>query len=59
MSNDKTETGRNTDVAATTGEQRVERNAKGELAPAIAPRVRPWTDDFLLPSISFREPKRS
>jgi hypothetical protein len=58
MRNDKAETGCNTDVAATTDKQMIERNANGVPAPAATPTVRPWTSDFLLPSISFREPKR-
>jgi hypothetical protein len=58
MSNGKAETGRNTDVAATTDEQVIERNANDIPAPADIPTVRPWTADFLLPSISHREPER-
>jgi len=51
MSNDRAETGRNTGAAATTDKQAIERDANGVPVP-----VRPWTSDFLLPSIRFREP---
>jgi hypothetical protein len=57
MSNDQADTGSNTDVTATTDEQNIERKAKEGPVPGSAPPVRPWTADFLLPSISFREPK--
>jgi hypothetical protein len=53
MSNDKAEMGRNTGAAAT-DEQVIERDANG--VPVPAGTVRPWTSDFLLPSIRFREP---
>jgi hypothetical protein len=53
MSNDKAKTSGNTEVAATTSKQRVERNA-----PAAPPTQRPWTAEFDLPSIRFPEPKR-
>jgi hypothetical protein len=56
MSNEKAETGCNSDVAVPTDKQMNERNANE--VPAT-PAVLPWTSDFLLPSISFREPKRS
>jgi hypothetical protein len=59
MSNDKAETSCNTDVAATTDKQMIERNAKAVTAPAATPTVRPWTSKFLLPSIRFRAPKRA
>ena len=53
MSNDKIETDLNTDVAATPDKQMIERNGNGVPAPAAeTPTVRPWTADFLLPSIS-------
>jgi hypothetical protein len=58
MSNDRADTSCNTDVAATTDKQMIERNAKGVPAPAATPKVRPWTSKFLLPSIRFRAPKR-
>jgi hypothetical protein len=52
MSNDKIETDRNTDVAA--DRPMIKRNANSVPALAATPTVRPWTADFLLPSISFR-----
>jgi hypothetical protein len=58
MSNDNAETGSKTDVAAMTDKQMIEKQAKDIPAPAATPTVRPWTADFLLPSISFREPNR-
>ena len=58
MSNDNTETGRDTDVVATADKQMIEKQANDVPAPAATPTVRPWTEDFLLPSISFREPER-
>ena len=58
MSNDNAETDRDTDVAATTDKQMVENKVNAVPAPAETPTVRPWTSDFLLPSISFREPER-
>ena len=58
MSNDNAETGCNTDGAATTDEQMVKKRVDDVPASAATPTVRPWTADFLLPSISFREPKR-
>jgi hypothetical protein len=59
MSNDNVETGCSTDVVAMAHKQVIDRQAHDVPAPAPAPAtVRPWTSDFLLPSISFREPKR-
>jgi hypothetical protein len=58
MSNDNAETACEADVAATTDKQMIEKRANDVPAPAATPTVRPWTSDFLLPSISFREPKR-
>jgi hypothetical protein len=58
MSNDNAETDCDTDVAATTDKQMVENKVNDVPAPAATPTVRPWTSDFLLPSISFREPER-
>jgi hypothetical protein len=58
MSNDKGETGCNTDVAVT-ADKMIKRNATDVPAPEATPTVRPWTEDFLLPSISFREPEHS
>ena len=57
MSNDRAATSRNTDIAATT-DKMIEPNASAVPASAAIPTSRPWTEDFLLPSISFREPKR-
>ncbi len=59
MSNDKAETVCNTNVAAATDKQTIERNTNDVPAPAVAPNKRPWTADFLLPSIRFREPSAS
>jgi len=59
MSNDKIETGRNTDVAATPDKQMIERNRNGVPVPAATLTVRPWTADFLLPSISFHRSKHA
>ena len=56
MSNDNAETGCDTDV---TDKQMVEKKANDVPAPATTPTVRPWTSDFLLPSISFREPPKA
>jgi hypothetical protein len=53
MTNDKAEMGSNTDIATASHEQLIERDASG--LPATAP-VRPWTSEFLLPSIRYREP---
>jgi hypothetical protein len=58
MSNDNAETGCNTDVVATADKQMIEKQANDVAVPAASPTVRPWTSDFLLPSISFREPTR-
>jgi hypothetical protein len=59
MSNDRAEPSCNTDVAATTDKQMIERNAKGGPAPEVNPTLRPWTSRFLLPSIRFRAPKHA
>jgi hypothetical protein len=59
MRNDKAETVCNTDVDATTGKQTIKRNANGVPAPKETSSIRPWTADFLLPSIRFREPSAS
>ena len=56
MTNDKAETRCNTDAAATTDKQIIEGDANGVPAAAATSTVRPWTADFLLPSIRFREP---
>jgi hypothetical protein len=59
MSDNKAETVCNTDVAAGTGKQTIEPNANGAPKPAGTPSTRPWTADFVLPSIRFREPNTS
>jgi hypothetical protein len=41
MSNDRAEASCNTDVAATTDKQMIERNAKGGPAPEVNPTLRP------------------
>ena len=51
MSNDKIDADRNTAVAA--DKQMNKRTGISVPAPAATPTVRPWTADFLLPSISF------
>jgi hypothetical protein len=56
MRNNKPETVCNTDVAATNDEQTIEQGGNGVPAPAGTSTARPWTADFLLPSIRFREP---
>ena len=53
MSNDTAKTSGNSEGAATTSKQRIERNA-----PAAPPVQRPWTAEFDLPSVRFPEPKR-
>jgi hypothetical protein len=57
MRNDKAETVCNTDVDATTDKQTIKRNANGVPASKETSSIRPWTADFLLPSIRFREPQ--
>lgn len=56
MSNSRAATSCSTDIAATT-DKMIERKANADPATAGIPTVRPWTSDFLLPSIRFREPK--
>jgi hypothetical protein len=56
MTDDKAETASNTNGAATKENQTIERGEVGIPAPAGTSTVRPWTADFLLPSIRFREP---
>lgn len=56
MKSHRVETVYNTDVATTTDKQIVEGNANAAPAPEATSTVRPWTADFLLPSIRFREP---
>ena len=50
MSDDKIATDRNTDAVA--DRQMIERTGRVP-APTATPTARPWTADFLLPSISF------
>jgi hypothetical protein len=57
MSNDKAKTSGNTEVAATTSKQVIERNANSRAASAVPPAQHPWTAEFDLPSIRFSEPK--
>jgi hypothetical protein len=57
MSNDKIETDRTTDVAAKPDGQMIERNGNDLPAAAATPTERPWTEDFLLPSISVHRSK--
>ena len=57
MPNSKTETVCNTDVAATNEKQTIERGVDGVPAPVGTPAIRPWTADFLLPSIRHRKPR--
>lgn len=57
MTNDKAATVCNTEVAATIDKPITKRNANDAPAPAVDATVRPWTADFLLPSIRFREPR--
>ena len=56
MSEDKAEAIGNTDLANKIDEHLIERSANDVLARAKSSTVRPWTADFLLPSIRFREP---
>jgi hypothetical protein len=58
MSNDKIETDHKTDVAAMPDRQMTERNGNGVPAPVAPPTVRPWTADFVLPSIDFHRSKQ-
>lgn len=58
MSNHKIETDRNTDVAAMPDNQMSERNGNDVPAPVPPPTVRPWTADFVLPSIDFHRSKQ-
>jgi len=56
MRKDKAETVCNTNVAGTIDKQIIERNTNDVPASEVTSTVRPWTADFLLPSIRFREP---
>jgi hypothetical protein len=57
MSDDNAQTSGNSEVAATTSKQMIERSVKGMPAPAAAPVVPPWTAAFDLPSIRAPETK--
>jgi len=54
MSKDKVKTAYNTEVLAIGDQQSVGREPSG--VPAATSTPRPWTADFLLPSIRYREP---
>ena len=56
MSNDKVETAYNTEVVAIKDQQTIERDPNGVPIPVATSTMRPWTADFLLPSIRYREP---
>lgn len=56
MSHDKVETVYNTDVVAINDQQTIERDPNGVPMPVATATMRPWTADFLLPSIRYREP---
>ena len=58
MSDHKIETDRNTDVPAMPERQMSEPNGNGVPAPVAPPTVRPWTADFVLPSIDFHRSKQ-
>jgi hypothetical protein len=59
MDKDKIEMGGDTHVAEKIDGQLIEPKANQVVAPPAGAAERPWTEDFLLPSISFREPKQS
>ena len=56
MSNDKVETAYNTEVVSINDQQTIERDPNGVPMVVATSTVRPWTADFLLPSIRYREP---
>ena len=56
MSNDKVETAYNTEVVSINDQQTIERDPNGFPMPVATSTIRPWTADFLLPSIRYREP---
>jgi hypothetical protein len=58
MSTDNAEAGRKTDVAAKAEKRMLEKHVNEIPAPEATPALRPWTSDFVLPSIRFREPER-
>jgi hypothetical protein len=57
MKDHKAETAGNIDSVATKDHQTREQGGVGVSVPAGNSTVRPWTADFLLPSIRFREPR--
>ena len=56
MSNEKVETVYNTEAVAINDQQTIERDPNGVRMPVAISTIRPWTADFLLPSIRYREP---
>ena len=56
MRKNEAETVCNTNIAAANEKHTIEPGGNGVPAPAGTATVRPWTSDFLLPSIRFREP---
>jgi len=56
MSNDKVETAYNTEVVSIKDQQTIERDPNGLPTAVGTATVRPWTSDFCLPSIRYREP---
>lgn len=56
MSNDEVETAYNTEVVSINDQQTIERDPNGVQMPEATSTIRPWTADFLLPSIRYREP---
>jgi hypothetical protein len=56
MSNDKVERAYNTEVVSINDQQTIERDPNGVPMPVATSTIRPWTADFLLPSIRYREP---
>jgi hypothetical protein len=58
MSNDQANPSGNSELAAMSSKQTIERNVKDVPAPAAAPALPPWTAEFDLPSVRAPEPKR-
>ncbi|HEY6924033.1 MAG TPA: hypothetical protein VI653_11220 [Steroidobacteraceae bacterium] len=56
MSNAKVDTAQNTEVVAINAQQTIEQDPNGVQMPVATSSIRPWTADFLLPSIRYREP---
>ena len=56
MGNHKAGTVCNTHVAPANDEQTIERDVNSVPLSVGTSTVRPWTSDFLLPSIRYREP---